>query len=560
MSSRKIVVELRPSRLDVVLYDRTKRVATRRVPLDLPSDVAAWMKAVRQCDSHLRDAVKEFDVKEGTGAIVLYRSPSQSVDLCSLPIKSAAQAVEAARLECLDSLSYTDASPVCEATVVGRDRRAEARNTHVIVASDRDDVITSIVAMVEEAGLKFESATPIEAVLMARMACEALARCREPVAQLYVGESSSYFFLSGNDALLFGRRIGVGLDSLLSSLTRPIRAAKDGELIELSADQAQDILFRCGVPKFDQVVSEQPPLTGRHIVPVMQPILQRLVVEMRQSLRFGLPAEFQAAPAIAVKGPGSRLPGLSAMLTAELEVQTTNDERYVEFDHMLPGSRGSELVDALRDETLLSDLNLQPLALTRSRSADRMKRWLWTGAAAGLVLLGIDFASYESMLSDARARVESASNRDAIEQAQRMQERLAAGIAAIHQVENSIIEELGAQPDYRALLHELSRLTPPSIRFASISLNVSEGRTNGAISGYATRVSAGDSGGSTLAAFIESLRASPLFTSVGLGNVQSGSVGEQAGERFDARFVAVDVAARGLQAPLATAAASEDAP
>ena len=70
-------------------------------------------------------------------------------------------------LTCTEALRYSAASAVCQAVAVGRDRSGSKRQTHVVVAAERLDVVRALVEMIESAGLTFDSATPIDAAIMA---------------------------------------------------------------------------------------------------------------------------------------------------------------------------------------------------------------------------------------------------------------------------------------------------------------------------------------------------------------------------------------------------------
>ena len=63
---------------------------------------------------------------------------------------------------------------------------------------------------------------------------------------------------------------------------------------------------------FDRrLIGEGYGLAGTQVVPLLQPVLQRFIVELRQSLRFGLNDNDRANLSLFITGPGSAVKGLS---------------------------------------------------------------------------------------------------------------------------------------------------------------------------------------------------------------------------------------------------------
>jgi hypothetical protein len=89
-------------------------------------------------------------------------------------------------------------------------------------------------------------------------------------------------------------------------------------------------------------------------------------------------------------------------------------------------------------------------------------------------------------------------------------------------------------------MQELSRVTPPAIRLASIDFKRRDGDMAVTVSGYAFQ-DGSDAQNTDLESLIEELRSSPLFDDVVLGNVRMQSIHDVPGHRFEATFVAVSV-------------------
>ena len=523
--------------MDVAVVGGSGIVASLRVPLDLSNEPTTWAKAVRGVGSKLKEIVKELDA-EGASVRVLYRSPAQSVDLHSFALRTASQACAAAVLPLAESLPYSMSSANMDAVAVGRDASGADRRWHVVVAADRGDVIRAIVEMVETAGLKFDSATPIDAAILAGVVRTALTYAGPQHGWLHFGKHSSFFVLGGSGCVRFVRSIALGTETIVKTLTRPIRTT-DETSINLDHDTAQRIFYDHGIPETDDVLDESLQLRRRHIMPQIQPVLQRYVVELRQSLRFGLSEDDRQAIEITVSGPGSTIPGLAELIAWELNLKFATDTRYSDYDFRTPAGDGSELRDAIDNTQFLDRLNLQPAEAALRRQAGRLRRWLWAGAAAALAFIALDTVQVRSRLTDARQQ--AAAHTIAATEAVGMQEThrkiLAAG-AAINDLEQTIAAEASAALNMRAILQELSLVTPVSIKLNSLRFARTGDIVRARLHGRAIEIDT-VTGQTEVGLFITMLKKSPLFREAGLRDVERGSFAEGNGERFEASFEAV---------------------
>ena len=530
-----VTVVLLPDRIDVVVRKRGTVVATRRIPITVGDDSSTWsMQVHQQCD-RLRDVVAELGVERAPTAVV-YTSPTQAVELVSLPMDSPSQARKAAILGCMETIPYPFDAAVAEAVVIGRDGTETNAQTHVVVAVDRQDVTGAIVDMTEAAGLDFQSATPIAATIIAWLAGEALSNLGTECGSLYVGDHGSFFVVGGQGILRFGRPIPIGLETLVESLTRPIRSVGTTESIELSTREARHILYRQGIAEADEVIQGHEPLKVSQLAPLVQPVLQRFIVELRQSLRFGVPESVRDSVTLAVTGPGSAVPGFASLLGRELSLPVSIDSRYATYEYDLPASAGCEGNLAVVNRRHLAELNLQPPEVTQQRSVARIRRWLWTGVAAALVIVGLDAAWMQIRLGEMRGEETALARETAgLTTLHQTQARLETAVRAMDVLQGTIVQQVGPYVDFRAVLHELSRLTPQSIELRSMSFKRNGDQINGTISGYA-EVGQEDTGQTELNVFIEALKQSPLVANVELLNVQVTSIGQTTGERFESSF------------------------
>jgi Tfp pilus assembly PilM family ATPase len=558
VSTHDVFVAILPGRIDVAVFFRSRLTQVRRLPFAPAEDRAEWVKLVRRSAAQLRTAVEEMGVTR-CRATVLYRSPSEAVDVAGFGVSSRAEAVDAALLGASDALPYSAVSAVCEAVAIGRDAEGSPRQVHVVTAADREEVADAFMFLIESASLKFDCAVPFDAVIMARLVRDAMRGGGRGDARLYVGEFASHLAIANAGRLLFTRKIDLGLETLVACLTRPIRTAGGDEPVELSVDDARGLLHAQGIPEPDASLGESSELTGRQIIPLMQPVLQRFIVELRQSLRFGVSDDARGAVSIQLTGPGSRLPRFAHLVQDELDVEATVDPDYASFDPMQPGSSGNELLDAAHERGLIQQLGLVPRELASRRRTGRARRWLWTGAAAALAIVAFDAFRFTSRLDHARAAAESrAAELDDVESLRATGHRIAGVLGGMRELEGLIDAEVGTRVDYQACLHELSQLTPESIRFTTISLRRTDAGASATLTGYAFEPDQA-SGHNELQVLVDTLDESPLFSNVVLGHVTRGSIGARKSQQFEAAFDVVPVPNR-IARDLASATPPEGGP
>ncbi len=89
--------------------------------------------------------------------------------------------------------------------------------------------------------------------------------------------------------LAFVRSIGVGTESFADALVRPLRArAAETAPVSLDRESVRSVLRQVGIPSPDALIPGHPELTGASLLPVLHPVIQRLALEIKQSVRFGV--------------------------------------------------------------------------------------------------------------------------------------------------------------------------------------------------------------------------------------------------------------------------------
>lgn len=535
MKRKHAVVEIVADRIDLVVFSQGKAVGARRVPFKPGEDVAGWLKAIREAAEPLRTAVAELNAK-GATARMIYQSATQTVELGSYTNTSENEALSAATLQAMESKASAGSGTIMRAAIAANRRVDGARRVQVITAIDREDVVRALVDLLEAVELDVGSITP----LAVRSLAQQVARVMDPKSPrrcwLDIGTHESCLVIGGGGQLLFSRTIGLGTDSLAQALMRPVHSAEKAA-IRLTPAQARKALFICGVVDRSAPVPDLPDVRFGQLLPSVQPLLQRFVVEVRQSLRFGVNEADRADLSMVISGPGALVPGFGGLLGDELEIEAKTELPAWSDSWERPGATIGDWSETADIAGVLDEVNLLPQALESSRRKQQFRRWLWAGAAAAVAMIGFDAFRMHVQVEDARKQASMIESRQTdAANLHETSERLAAIAADMDAVRATIDERLGQPVDFQALLLEMGEVCPEDVKLRSAGFSWSEDHLQATVTGYALPGADGESPRVALERFIHDLGSSPLIADVSLGYVTKSGVGDVEAQEFEAVF------------------------
>lgn len=518
MGTKRVILDLSRGMLEAVLVSGSRVVRAYAEPFDAETWDEAWSHGLRPLDGALATALGAIGAKKAL-VTVLYQSPDTAVEIYSYPT-DARSAVGAAALALADAVSFPLAENPSALCLLGRDGPCEKRQSHVLGAADHAKSSESIVSWLERAGCRPLRIIPSDAVMLASLYKRVMEHPEPGLTfVLHLGEHSSAFAAGDGEALQFVRRVDLGLEMLVEAMMRPIaaRGARDAE-VTLDRGEARELLFRMGVPKPEDVYDESRALTGADLLPAMQPVLQRYIVEAKQSMRFGLSDANRSRASLLITGPGAAVPGLDRVFTSELERPTIVCAQGEGFIPGMPGAPGTVLRAALDGGAPAIDL--LPSRVVERIAFSRIQSGLLVGSAAAAAILAMDAGLAISTLN--RVDTEMAAIEPAARQARLIAASRAEAEAVALSVERTlaqIAEEMGARPHWRAFLLELSRSTPESVRLTEISADASQATAVCRLRGHALNPG-GVETRDLITGYIESLTALPLVAGVEIGATQ----------------------------------------
>ncbi|MFN7020373.1 MAG: hypothetical protein ACK4WH_03470 [Phycisphaerales bacterium] len=518
MPGTRVVIEISPSALVVTTLRGRVHIARREARFDRQEWPEPWTEGLAEASEHLGQFVEELGCA-GWTAEILYRSPGTTVSISSCPAAASFRDVEnAARLQLARLLNGGGGSAVSSIGELFRDAAAGngTPQVHTIAAADADQRLTDLTSWAAAAGLHVEGVIPLECAVVAAAVAEAadLPSDGPPTATLWVEEDLSVLAMGCRTRLRSVRTLGLGLRALADAMRHPVCLSEERRLSEgsgrtLDHRSAHALLFEVGVPSPQQALPGAEGLTGASVLPSLQPTLQRIAVDLKQTIRFGLEESERATVQLCVRGPGAGVPNLEATLARFAGCRCAG-RAWAEDD------RSARLYAAgVRAPRLLPIAERERIGLRRAR------RVMGVGAGIASVMLIVNAISAHADVERETARLEAIQKQSAGEGAMAEIQMASIGsLAAAEELEARVRERMGSWTPWGAALREIARITPGPARLTEVDLNAADPGKETAptcrIRGYVESGSGTDPIGA-LRALSNSLRELPIVSDLKLG-------------------------------------------
>jgi Tfp pilus assembly protein PilN len=372
-------------------------------------------------------------------------------------------------------------------------------------------------------------------------------------AVLLLGEQSSVLAVGSRERLRLVRPVRLGIDALLEAMTRPFAPrTRPNETLTLSRERAREILLGVGVPARDQMIDASAGIDGLSLLPLLQPFVQRVAVEVKQSLRFGLAEDEREGLVFHTRGLGALVPNLRQALMQSAGL-TTHDATPVDQSGSgarTPPSAGPNTspdpASSALDSPELGLMGLwarSPIPALLADSCDHESERVYAGARlmlrvgllASAALVGLEGASVWARHRDTPDLSAPAHTLRAAIEAQRL---LNEAQIQDQDVALRTSKALGDAPAWRHLLAELSRHSKPDLRLESIEVRAAEWAHELELRGWAEANSSPDATRS-VRTYLASLQSLPILDRVDLSDTQRGRFEGDDRQNFTIRGVLV---------------------
>ena len=520
MGTRKrIILELTPAAIDGAVIRCGRVLRSSHVELQPADWRQAWEEGLSPFDNKLNALIAALDAHSASIDIA-YRSPTSFAEVITTPVTGSA-VNSAAKLALADHVGFDLQSnpycidPIATATING------VRATHALTVADDSAVSETLCAWLDRAGSQLVSACPGSALSLGDAVGEACEdRAVSVSVRLFFDRYCSVLTVASGGSVRLIRRIEIGFEDIVTAMARPIiRREAEGESVSLTPSQARTILCVLGIPGFKSTVDEALGLTGKDVLPLIQPALQRLAIEIKQSLRFELSTQEREAIMLTFSGPFGAMPNLAAAICEQIEIRQDHsgaeslDRSTVEAPFMGDPNRASRLAQLTRSHSLVSR------RITSEQRVDSFRVGLRIGAAAAaLTLAATAFITHSQIQNQHRFARNLGVAVEMVDQIIEINEAIQIRSDTLVATQARMGEAIGMTTRWSDALAVLPGLIPDAVELTDI-----EGveRTEQApprfeLTGIARNDNQRNSQ-AALNAFIESLKACPLVASVDLG-------------------------------------------
>lgn len=499
----KLVISLFPNQLAAGVFHSGKLQREESICLNASDWQPAWKSGLTPFDPALRQVLSRLRLPAKTPISVLYHSPSAIVRVEEYA-GSKAEAQSAALLRFQQS---DDAGILCSAHAAARSANKPDHWT-VIAVSERDDTANTIYAWVTRCGGTLATIQPAQAAVL-EDAVASISDADDRQATCVIGQEWSAVVAGDKEGVELARIFELGFRSLADVFAR---AYKPGEV--LSGQEAEAALMSIGVPVKRGTIPDE---LRRDLLPQIAPIVQRISVEIKQTLRFGL-AGNDAPKVLAIRGPGASIPEIENVLSegTDMHVRAGRSDSNTAGQHAVFSSDSSEFAFG---SDAVNRLAMTPRPAIAEQGAGLFKKASLAGACCAALVIAGEYAWVKQQQSDLQPGFDAisadvaaiVSEREHIEEASALAYRTAISGLAVEQ-------STPVQPDIAKALTMISDAVNDNAMFNGIEFRLSSDEASVFLSGHAEGDTE-DAAGQTLAEMVTFLESHALISRIEMGAV-----------------------------------------
>lgn len=527
-----ILLNIGPSIIEVGSSDDVSTI--KHIDVELPSDPELWAAELVDLAPAIKCCAEELKLSKAKDVIIAYRNPTIACHFTSLPGKNINDAVKASRLSCVGSTNYDHNNAVTSGYCIGKDNNGLTPKLHTVVGVDRVDSAEAVVKLVSSCGWSVKAMFPMEAITIADIVNELLNnKSPDTIAKLHFGSYKSIFVVGQGGRLRLFRQIDMGISHLVDSITKDIHINDTGKDVALTKIQAREWLLRNGIPSHKDVIDEKLGVKGYHIMPLLQPVLQRFLIELKQSLRFGITDVDSSEILCSFIGPGTQIRGLINIISEGIEIDPSELENTDQAkSNVSVINYEIKKLHELCSHTPI--INLIPRSALVQQIIKLVQRGLWYGAAAAVLLIAVDMYRLDHVYNQSVINLEKAQQqREMSNNVISRRENIIQVNKSLLNLENNIAVVADYSANWSAILTEIVKQMPDGLQLMLIdgSAQDAQDEISGRLSvhGYAIGNNARD----LIQEYINRLKDSALVSQVKLGSVQRAYLDDQQAQRFN---------------------------
>ncbi len=511
------IISLSPTHLSAIAVRRGRVLQTETTSLDPSNWKTLWSDGLMHLDQPLRQLLSRFSFSTRHGAVLLYHSPTLTSQINSTE-QGGAYAREATRSKIRETVGVDAAVSVCELGHAGNDGVGNL----LFAYSDRDDTLRAFYAWLTRCGVRVTGMIPSSVVSVIAASEQAIAEPGD-TAVFYLDKHCSVIsHATESGELKLVRPADFGYESLVDSYRQAIsEQLKEDSLSNTSVDsQAQSYLFEHGIPF--QVKQAGDLELRSSVLPRMAPALQRIGIDLKQTIRFGIDKTSELSK-LTVVGPGAAIPSITKAIGEHVDLHVVCASGTDQYDPSNAGSVGS---------TELALLKLSkgiPMLLPRLAEETLFQGELKKALAAGVAFAGLVMGGQYMLAQKQINEIQTQMNRDVVRYEQVIAfEETAKEVEQAQKILSTISKMVTSHTKDRAnwehLLAQLSSLTGEGVRIQEVRGEFDGDQPELRMNGYS--VTLGDKNpGQVLEHFVNELNTLEKVQSVKLGATSRISLG-----------------------------------
>ncbi len=323
ISRDSILISLSPTSLRVAHVVGGEVTRVERVVIDTINFDEAWEQGLRPLDDVLRGVLRALDARKDVSGQVVYHSPRMMSEVFVAPTTGPA-ALQAARLhldQCLPEAGNGWATNIVTMQQIAEP--GQGKRQVLLLSADTRQNQNTLAQWLTRCGVKPTTIAHSKGVLLEH-ALRFEPSSPQATVRIHFDEHAMTLCGWVGGRLAFARCADVGYGLIIDALKRASRQ-DSGDMP--TREYASRMLFSLGIPTRGQVLDAARELSADTVMPLVQPALQRCIIEVRQTLRFGLSEQDAQRAAIHLDGPGSVIPGITKSFFDHLEVDMTCRQR-----------------------------------------------------------------------------------------------------------------------------------------------------------------------------------------------------------------------------------------
>jgi len=265
--------------------------------------------------------IKENNIQHNN-AILTASFDSLIIKRLQLPAVPFKELLEAIKWEIKDDISFDLSTAVLDFSIIKKITKSDgAKALDIICVLKPKEELKQQVFLLKQANLRCLATIPLPFGYANLITKYYHGGEDEAKGFLYLSEDNCFFSIYNNKKLEFYRELPISISRLRKSL-KDILLSDRGKL-ELSDDEANQVLFEVGLPTEELVYKEK--ITSIQIQSMLSPILERLGQEIKRSLAY-YQSQFGESEIknIFLGGEGAIIPNIDRFLSKELALDVYN--------------------------------------------------------------------------------------------------------------------------------------------------------------------------------------------------------------------------------------------